>query len=84
MLNGEEAWTKSGIIDLKHLSERIAKHEAPCVHITNKLQLQLEIFENVNGILFFIDAWRLSVTRHNQGVIIIIIIIIIIKHIFTG
>ena len=45
-----DAWTKSGITDLKHLSERIAKHEASYVHITNKLQL--DALEIVNAFSF--------------------------------
>ena len=46
LLNGED--------DLKHLSARVAKHEAPYVHITNKLQL--ETMEKVNGISSLNDA----------------------------
>ena len=53
-------------LNLKHLSERIAKHEASYVHITNKLQL--ETLENVNDVSSLNDAWRLSVTHHNQDV----------------
>ena len=48
LLNREDAWAKSWITDLKHLSERVAKHEASYVHIANKLQL--ETLEKVNGI----------------------------------
>ena len=58
---GEEAWTKSGITDLKHLLERITKHEASFNHIYN--QLQLETFGSVNILSSLNEGHRLSVIR---------------------
>ena len=36
----EEAWTRSGISNLKHCSKRAQKHEASSKDVTNKLQLE--------------------------------------------
>jgi hypothetical protein len=35
---GENNWTVTGIRDLKHLSERVKKHEAYAAHIENDVK----------------------------------------------
>jgi hypothetical protein len=41
LFGGESNWTVTGIIDLKHLSERVKKHEASAVHIENDVKFNL-------------------------------------------
>jgi len=46
LFRGERAWSEIGIKDINHLSDRIKRHQATNVHITNVLQLTL--LGNVN------------------------------------
>ena len=46
LFGGEDPWTKFGMKDIKHLAERIRKHQASSVHIKNALQFAL--FGTVN------------------------------------
>ncbi len=38
---GDTAWTQQGIVDLKHLSDKIKKHESRTSHIGNSVKLSM-------------------------------------------
>ena len=59
-------WTKSGFIDMKHLSERIRKHEGTKSHIN--CCVQLELFGKVDIRTQLDDGYRLSIKRFNRTV----------------
>ena len=64
LFGGESLWTNKGCNDLKHLSERISKHECSKAHMNNCVSLQM--FGKVH-ILFAIDAdYRRSIIKHNE------------------
>ena len=64
LFGGESLWTNKGYNDLKHLSERISKHECSKALMNNCVSLQM--FGNVN-ILSAIDAgYRRSIIKHNE------------------
>lgn len=63
---GESSWTVKGITDLKHLSERVKKHEASEIHIENDIKFNL--FGNVNISNSLSEAFRISNQRHNEQV----------------
>jgi hypothetical protein len=41
LFGGESNWTLTGIRDLKHLSERVKKHEASAAHVENYVKFNL-------------------------------------------
>lgn len=59
-------WTKSGVKDLIHLSEKIKKHQRSKAHLTAKLGFNLlgkqDIRQQLNR------AYRLSIEKHNDQV----------------
>ena len=59
-------WTKSGFTDLKHLSERIRKHEGTKSHIN--CCVQLELFGKLDIRNQLDDGYRLSIRRFNMRV----------------
>ena len=64
VFGGESLWTNKGCNGLKHLSERISKHECSKAHMNNCVSLQM--FGKVN-ILFAIDTgYRRSIIKHNE------------------
>ena len=66
LFGGESSWTVKGITDLKHLSERVKKHEASEIHIENDIKFNL--FGNVNISNSLSEAFRISNQRHNEQV----------------
>ncbi|XP_069505521.1 zinc finger MYM-type protein 1-like [Ambystoma mexicanum] len=66
LFGGETAWTKTGVTDLKHLSEKTKRHESCKSHIENILQLRM--LGSVNIATQLDDAYRRSVMRHNEDV----------------
>jgi hypothetical protein len=54
----------TGIRDLKHLSERVKKHEASAAHIENDVKFYL--FGSVNILSQLNEGYRISIQRHNE------------------
>ena len=63
---GPGAWTKNGMNDLQHLSERVKSHKKSAVHIT--CCLQLEMFGKIDIGQQLDDGYRMTIRRHNQQV----------------
>ena len=59
-------WTKLGFNDMKHLSERIKKHDKSKAHID--CCVQLELFGRVDVRTQLDDGYRLAIRRFNQKV----------------
>lgn len=63
---GPGAWTKTGITDLGHLSDRVKSHARSPSHKTCCLQLQM--LGRVNIARQLDDGYRAGIRRHNQKV----------------
>ncbi|XP_040195568.1 uncharacterized protein LOC120928571 [Rana temporaria] len=64
--SGTDKWTKTGVSDLKHLSEKCKRHESTRSHLDNALKLQ---FFGKRSIVEQLDAsYRIGIRRHNEEV----------------
>ncbi len=59
-------WTKWGFNDLKHIGDRLKKHDRSPNHITACFHLQL--FGRVDTRIQLDDGYRLSIRKHNENV----------------
>lgn len=66
LFEGEELWTKTGMSDLNHLSDRIKKHCVSQRHMKNVVQLSL--LGNVNIAAQMDSAYRRNIVLHNERV----------------
>lgn len=64
LFGGESVWTLTGCKDLKHLSERIQKHESSKVHINNVVQFQM--FGKINILSSIDTGYRLNIKKHKN------------------
>ena len=64
LFGGENLWTNKGYNDLKHLSERISKHECSKAHMNNCVSLQM--FGKVNILSAIDSGYRRSIIKHNE------------------
>jgi hypothetical protein len=64
LFGGESNWTVTGITDLKHLSERVKKHEASAVHIENDVKFNL--FGSANILSQLNEDYRVSIQCHSE------------------
>lgn len=62
----ETLWTKVGCRDLKHLSEKIKKHEESNAHMTNTIKYKT--FGTVNVAAQIDSHVKISIEKHNQQV----------------
>lgn len=62
----DPAWTVTGVRDMKHLSEKIKKHENSRAHMDNSVKLAVLGRQNIATQLD--DGHRLAVRRHNEEV----------------
>ncbi|CAH2321052.1 Hypothetical predicted protein [Pelobates cultripes] len=66
LFGGDAPWTKSGVTDIKHLPDKIKKHEACTTHIENCLKLgtfgTVDIGTQVNR------TFLISIRKHNEEV----------------
>ena len=61
---GDTAWTQQGVVDLKHLSAKIQKHECSTSHIGNCVKLSM--LGKVNIASQLDEGHRISIQRHNE------------------
>ncbi|XP_028327722.1 zinc finger MYM-type protein 1-like isoform X2 [Gouania willdenowi] len=64
LFGGETVWTTTGFKDLKHLSERLVKHESCASHVDNAIKLSLLGTKNVASQLN--SAYKRSIELHNR------------------
>lgn len=62
----DTTWTESGQTDLKHLSERMKKHERSRVHMENCVKLAM--LGRVSIATQLDDGHRIAIRRHNEEV----------------
>ncbi|KAM4567259.1 zinc finger MYM-type protein 1-like isoform 2-T3 [Odontesthes bonariensis] len=62
----ERAWTVTGVRDMKHLSEKIKKHENTRAHMDSSVKLAILGRQNIATQLD--DGNRLAVRKHNEEV----------------
>lgn len=62
----DSTWTETGQTDLKHLSERIKKHERSRVHMENCVKLA--VLGKISIAAQLDDGHRIAVRRHNEEV----------------
>ncbi|XP_075965760.1 histone-lysine N-methyltransferase SETDB1-B isoform X3 [Anarhichas minor] len=60
------AWALTGVRDMKHLSERVKKHENTRAHMENSVKLA--ILGKVNIATQLTDGHRIAVRKHNEEV----------------
>ncbi|KAG1924938.1 zinc finger MYM-type protein [Pimephales promelas] len=62
----DSSWTQTGVTDLKHMSERIKKHERTRVHMDNSLKLAM--LGRINIATQLDEGHRIAIRRHNEEV----------------
>ena len=62
----DNSWTQTGVTDLKHLSERIKKHERARVHMNNCVKLAM--LGRISIAAQLDEGHRIAVRRHNEEV----------------
>ena len=66
LFGGETAWTQQGVVDLKHLSDKIKKHECSAGHIGNCIKLSM--LGKVHTGCQLDEGHRISTQRYNEQV----------------
>jgi hypothetical protein len=66
LFGGDATWTKTGVMDLRHLPEKIGKHKKTAKHIRNVIDLAM--LGKVNIATQLSDAYRSSINKHNEEV----------------
>ncbi|KAK0142686.1 Zinc finger MYM-type protein 1 [Merluccius polli] len=62
----DSSWTQTGVTDLKHMSERIRKHERARVHMDNAVKLAM--LGRICIATQLDDGHRIAVRKHNEEV----------------
>jgi hypothetical protein len=63
--SSDSVWTKTGVTDLKHLSERLKKHERSINHMNKCVQLAIG---RISIAAQLDEGHRIGVRRHNEEV----------------
>ena len=66
LFGGDHSWTIKGVTDLKHLNEKILKHEKSSKHICNVVDLSL--LGKVNIAAEIDSGYKLAIEKHNNQV----------------
>ena len=66
LFSGEEIWTESGFTNLNKIKDKTEKHERSMTHMNNVISL--EFLGKVNNKEDLSEAFKLSVTEHNNKV----------------
>ena len=64
--DAKSPWTTTGVTDIKHLAEKVKKHESTPGHVTNVLRLRM--FGKVNIATQLDDVYRAGIREHNRRV----------------
>ncbi len=62
----DPAWTVTGVRDMKHLSEKVRKHENTRAHMDNSVKLAILVRVNIATQLD--DSHRITIRKHNEEV----------------
>lgn len=63
LFGGKGLWTTIDCNDLKHLSERIKKHEESALHLENACKYKM--FGTVNIAALIVSAYKISIEKQN-------------------
>lgn len=66
LFGGETSWTKTGITDIRHLSEKLKKHQSSVKHLNNIVAFSMLGKTNIATALS--GAYRMSIEKHNDEV----------------
>ncbi|XP_069078972.1 protein zwilch homolog isoform X1 [Pleurodeles waltl] len=66
LFGGDSNWTKKGVNDLKHIAEKIKKHDTSKSHLDNSLKLVM--FGRVNIATQLDERYRVEISKHNMNV----------------
>jgi hypothetical protein len=66
LFGGGDTWTKTGVTVFGHLPEKIKKHKSSANHTRNVIDLAMFGKENIATLLS--EAYRSSITKHNEEV----------------
>lgn len=64
LTGGDMAWIQQGIVDLKHLSDKIRKHECSTSHIGNSVKLS--VLGKANIPCQVDEGQCIAIQRHNE------------------
>jgi hypothetical protein len=64
IFGGDNPWTTVGFVNLRHLSERIKKHEGSALHLENTFQFKM--FGTVNIASQIDNAHKITIQKHNE------------------
>ena len=66
LFDGDASWTKIGVTDLRHLTQKITKHEQSAKHINSVIDLSMlgkaDIAAQIDS------GYKLSIAKHNEEV----------------
>ncbi|XP_044062119.1 uncharacterized protein LOC122880756 [Siniperca chuatsi] len=62
----DPAWTVTGVRDVRHLSEKVRKHENTRAHMDNSVQLTLATLGRMNIATQLDDGHRIAVRKHSE------------------
>ncbi|XP_069936675.1 zinc finger MYM-type protein 1-like [Cherax quadricarinatus] len=66
LFGGDSSWTKIGVTDLRHLPQKVMKHEQSSKHINNVIDLSM--LGKVNIAAQIDSAYKISIAKHNEEV----------------
>lgn len=66
LFGGEISWTQTGVVDLKHLNEKIKKHENSAQHIKNSIDFGM--LGKINIATQVSEAYKLNIRKFNENV----------------
>src|SRR6201990_1711383 len=66
LFGGDPVWTRGGVIDLKHLQDKIRKHQKSIKHKNNMIDLHM--MGKVNIATQLDNAYKLSIAQQNEEI----------------
>ncbi|KAM4678573.1 zinc finger MYM-type protein 1-like isoform 1-T2 [Discoglossus pictus] len=69
LFGGDAAWTKTGVTDVKHLADEMAKHETSKSHLDNRIKFEMLGQANIAVQLDQgCQGYKVSIQKHNEEV----------------